>query len=89
MLQGIHHQSIYLSHNLTAPVEHRSENLRGHDKTGGAGVDGDVTSHQTHVTKLLVKFSVLLITQSLKKKDRLLVDKLTPPTFKSTEFCLV
>ena len=32
-----------------------------HDKAGGSGVDGDVTSHQSHILELFVHFSVFLV----------------------------
>lgn len=40
-------------------------NLCCHDQAGCSGVDGDVSSHQTHVLKLFVHFSVFLVGQSL------------------------
>ena len=54
-----------LAHDLAAAVQHRPEDLRGHDEAGGGGVDGHVPRHQTHVRKLLVKFPVLLVTERL------------------------
>lgn len=44
----------YLSDNLAALVQHASENLCGHDQARGIGVDGDVTSHQADILKLLI-----------------------------------
>lgn len=37
--------------------------LSGHDEAGGSGVNGHISSHQTHILELLVHLSVLLITQ--------------------------
>lgn len=36
-----------------------------HDKTGGSGVDGDVTSHQPHVLEFLIHLSVFLVGEGL------------------------
>lgn len=36
-----------------------------HDKAGGSGVDGDVTSHQPHVLELLIHLSVFLVGEGL------------------------
>lgn len=45
----------HLSHHLTPPVKHRSQDFRGHDQARGAGVDGDVARHQADVTELLLR----------------------------------
>lgn len=36
-----------------------------HDEAGGGGVDGDITSHQSHILELLVHLSVLLVGEGL------------------------
>lgn len=36
-----------------------------HDEAGGGGVDGDITSHQSHILELFVHLSVLLVGQGL------------------------
>lgn len=36
-----------------------------HDKAGGSGVDGDVTSHQPHVLEFLIHLSVFLVGEGL------------------------
>ena len=40
--------------------------LGGHDNAGGAGINGDVTSHQPHILELFIHLPVLLVTQSLR-----------------------
>lgn len=36
---------------VCSPVEHRSEDLRGHDEAGSLRVDGNVARDETHVSK--------------------------------------
>lgn len=36
-----------------------------HDEAGGGGVDGDITSHQSHILELLIHLSVLLVGEGL------------------------
>lgn len=43
----------------------RHAHLSGHNQAASRRVDCHVSSNQTHVFELLVKFSVFLITQSL------------------------
>lgn len=37
--------------------------LSGHNQAGGCGVDGDISSHQSHILELLIHLSVFLVTQ--------------------------
>lgn len=47
-------------------ISHKTvSHLCSHDKTRGGGVDGDVSCDQTHILKLLIHLSVLLIGERL------------------------
>lgn len=43
----------------------KGTNLGGHNEAGGRWINGHITRHQTHVVKLLVQLTVLLIGQGL------------------------
>jgi hypothetical protein len=51
--------------NLAASVNHIPQNLGRHHQTSGVLVNSHVTSHQTDVTKLVLKLSILLVRKSL------------------------
>lgn len=50
----------HLTYNLTAPIQHASQNLCSHNQAGGIGVDGNVPSHQSHILKLFIQLTVFL-----------------------------
>lgn len=56
---------------LTAPIDHVPKNFSGHDQTWGRLIDGDITSNKTHIMKILLQLSILLIGKCL---DRWSVD---------------
>lgn len=51
-------------------VSSLSTNLCCHDDTRSAGIDGDVPRHQTHILKLFVHLSILLVAKRLLIKTR-------------------
>lgn len=56
----------------------RGSHLCCHDKTGGGRVDGNVTSHQSHVLELFIHLSVLLVREGFDgagEDDPLLLSK--------------
>ena len=41
---------------VTSVVEHRSEDLGGHDQASGSRIDLDVAGHQTNVVKAILNY---------------------------------
>ena len=61
----IEHDPCNFAHNLRTAVKHRTQNLGGHNQTGGGRVDCDISSHQSNVAKFGLELTVLLVTQRL------------------------
>ncbi len=49
------------THKHTYLIQHRSQNLSGHNETRGVGFDADVTRDQTHVAKRFFEIAKFLI----------------------------